>query len=189
MVSHDDWGRLVLQLVRELHEEPFQPRYRGRSAGRPVAGLQARLRSYFWPTPEQGLAATSTLMAPWFEEPGALSWRLVEHGAWGGEEGSRAEALAWHMLQWERATRQPVFSVALPTGHLEVDPERAPHVIWDSRASTPLVFPLDEFMAGREGLDSKTIFPRIGIVPGRGGSRKVGGARHPSRLRLRCSHA
>jgi len=157
-------------------------------------------------------------MAPWFEEVGELSRRLVEDGAWSSEERMRAEALAWRMLQWGRTARQSVFSAAvvevvfrralglpvafdppmssgwtkvaaLATAYLEGVPGRAPHVIWDSRVSTSLVFRLDQLLADRDGLDPKAVFPRIGVVPGRGGSRKVGGVRHPSRLRLRWSHA
>lgn len=214
---------LVRALVRDVHEEPFQPRYREDPVGGTVVGWPDRLRSYFWPTPEVDLGITARLLEPWFERAGVLSTRLVHQGAWTADERADATALAWGMLAWGGTTRQGDFSrpvveavfrralglaggddapmnsgwskvAALATGYLEGQRGRAPHVIWDSRVSASIVFRLDTWMANEGGpvpsdANPNQVFPRIGIVAGRGGSRKAGGAREPSRLRLNWAYA
>lgn len=214
---------LVGALVRSIHQEPFQPRYRTRAVGPAVVGWPDRLRSYFWPMPEVDSAITGRLIEPWFYLAGVLSTRLVEEGAWTADERADATALAWGMLAWGGTTRQGDFGrpvveavfrralglsgaddapmnsgwskvAALATGYLEGRPERAPHVIWDSRVSASIVFRLDAWMVNEGGpapsdANPKKVFPRIGIVPGRGGSRTAGGSREPSRLRLDWAYA
>jgi hypothetical protein len=157
-------------------------------------------------------------MAPWYERACELARRLEERGAWTYDERTAACEVAWNMLKWGRTTRQSRYSpdvveavfrralgmpidadppmnsgwtkvAALATAFLEGDPRRAPHVIWDSRVSTSLVFRLDELLVEEGRADAKQLFPRIGVVPGRGGSRAPGRARHLSRLQLRWSYA
>jgi len=214
---------LVAALVRDVQEEPFQPRYRGHAFGSDVVGWPDRLRSYFWPMPDVNLSVTARLIDPWFERAGGLSARLVQQGAWTDDERAEATALAWGMLAWGGTTRQADFCrpvveavvrralglpvtvdpplnsgwskvAALATAYLEGRRERAPHVIWDSRVSASIVFRLDASMANEggpapNGANPEKLFPRIGVVAGRGGSRKDGGARDPSRLRSRWAHA
>lgn len=214
---------LVSALVRDVHDEPFQPRHREDPVGGTIVGWPDRLRSYFWPTPAVDLGITARLMEPWFERAGVLSARLVQNGAWTADERADATALAWGMLAWGGTTRQRDFGrwvveavfrralglsgaddapmnsgwskvAALATGYLEGRPERAPHVIWDSRVSASIVFRLDASMTNDGDLapsdaNPTQVFPRIGIVQGRGGSRKAGGEREPSRLRLKWAHA
>ena len=210
--------RLLAELAEQIDREPYQPHYRRRPVGSQVVGWPDRLRAYFWPSPDVDLAETEDRMAPWFEAAGRLSRRLEERGAWSGEERDAACEVAWKMLSWGRTTRQERFSgpvvesvfrralgmpvrsdppmnsgwtkvAALATAFLEGDPRRAPHVIWDSRVSTSLVFRLDALLIEQGREDAKRLFPRIGVVHGRGGSRAPGGARHASRLHLRWSHA
>ena len=100
--------QFVAEFVRRIHDEPFQPRYRGRPVGALVVGWPDRLRSYFLPKPEVDLSATERLMEPWFERAGALSERLIEHGAWSDVERTEAADVAWTMLEWGRTTRQAI---------------------------------------------------------------------------------
>ena len=142
------------------------------------------------------LRATGETLTPWFQGAGVLSQRLLEGGGWGAEERRRAAVLAWQMLSWGRVTRQQAFSeqtveavfrralqvtggeaapmnsgwtkvAALATAFLEGDAARAPHVIWDSRVSTSIVWRLDRMV----GVDPKRHFPGLGAVLGRGGTR------------------
>jgi hypothetical protein len=119
--------------------------------------------------------------------------------------------LAWQMLTWGDVTRQRDFGgpvvervfrralglpggeaapmnsgwtkvAALATAFLEGDLVRAPHVIWDSRVSTSIVWRLDA-MLGEEATEvPRRAFPRIGVVAGRGGTR-------PRRLQHSWAHA
>lgn len=190
------------QLIAEVATEPFQTRYRRSKHGSEVIGWDERLLAYFWPTPDVDYKATAQLLGPWFEEAGRLS-ELLRSGAgrWTEKERERAAELAYAMLEWGRVTRQKEFSpdtvervfrralgvpnqwapmssgwskvAALATAHLEDRPDLAPHVIWDSRVSSSLVRRLDKLLAERD-MDPKVVFPRIGAVEGRGGSRARG---------------
>jgi hypothetical protein len=210
--------RLLSELANRIDRESYQPHYRRRPVGPQVIGWSDRLCAYFWPDPEVDLAETERRMAPWYAKAGEFSQRLEGRGAWTDGERTDACEVAWSMLAWGRTTRQGRFSpevveavfrralgmpvdadppmnsgwtkvAALATAFLEGEPGRAPRVIWDSRVSTSLVFRLDELLVEEGRADAKRLFPRIGVVPGRGGSRAPGRARHPSRLRLRWSHA
>ena len=115
------------------------------------------------------------------------------------------------MLEWGGVTRQHAFSeatvervfrralgvdggedalmnsgwtkvTALATAFLEGEWERAPQVIWDSRVSTSVVTRLEPLLIQDDVQDPKQIFPRIGPVTGRGGSR-------PRSFELCWSHA
>jgi hypothetical protein len=70
---------------------------------------------------------------------------------------------------------------AMATAFLEGERDRAPHVIWDSRVSTAIVWRLDRMLAETRGVEPKRSFPGLGIVGGRGGTR-------PRVLRLRWAH-
>ena len=193
---------LVRSLVERIHAQPFQPRYRLRPLGRHVIGWPARLRSYFWPTPSMDLDATSRAMTPWFERAGELARRLDDGSAWTLEHRDEATELALTMLRWGRvpprtpvspAVVEAVFQralgrrvtptppmnsgwtkvAALATAFLEEHPERNPHVIWDSRVSTSLIAHLDSVMIEAGARDPSPLFPGIGTVAGRGGTRKA----------------
>lgn len=154
--------------------------------------------------------ATSETLTPWFDEAGELSRRLLDGASWDLEERRRAAVLAWSILTWGGVTRQAAFSeatvevvfrralgiaggeaapmnsgwtkvAAMATAFLEGEVDRAPHVIWDSRVSTSIVWRLDRRLAGSQGADAKRSFPGLGVVAGRGGTR-------PRRLDLRWAH-
>src|SRR5690606_22680933 len=127
------------------------------------------------------------------------------------QESESAAELAYSMLEWGRVTRQKEFSpdtvervfrralgvsslwapmssgwskvAALATAYLEGSSEGAPHVIWDSRVSSSLVRRLDTMLAELR-LDPKALFPGIGAVAGRGGSRAQG-----LKTQLKWAHA
>jgi hypothetical protein len=61
---------------------------------------------------------------------------------------------------------------ALATAFLEGEPDRSPHVIWDSRVSTSIVVRLDQMLIGRPADVPRRTFPDIGVVPGQGGKRR-----------------
>jgi hypothetical protein len=201
---------LVRRLVDEIHQDLFQPMYRREPYGVRVTGWPARLRTYFWPHPVMDLRATAETLAPWFDEAGALSRRLLDDSGWGPEERRRAAVLAWSMLTWGGVTRQEAFSeatveavfrralglargeaapmnsgwtkvAALATAFLEADRDRAPHVIWDSRVSTAIVWRLDRMLRKAPVVDPRRPFPGLGTVGGRGGTR-------PRSLELRWAH-
>ena len=187
---------LVRALVEAIHDDPFQPQHRGEPHGDPVVGWPARAASYFWPHPVMDLRATHEVLQPWFDEAGELS-KQIGHG-WNAEHRRRAAILAWQMLSWGGVPRQKGFGesaveevfrralglpggarapmssgwtkvAALATAFLEGDPERAPHVIWDSRVSTSLVDRLEPVLAERR-LDPSVVTPGIGVVEGQPGA-------------------
>jgi len=201
---------LLRRLVDELRDEPYQPYFRRQPHGEAVRGWPARLRSYFWPHPTMDGRATAETLGPWFEEAGALSRRLLDGSGWQSEERRRAAVLSWQMLTWGGVTRQAAFSeetveavfrrslglmdgeaapmnsgwtkvAALATAFLEGDPMRTPHVIWDSRVSTSIVWRIDRMFDHMDGVDPKQVFPGLGVVLGRGGTR-------PKRLQRAWAH-
>ena len=210
-VNHASRSRLVASLVDQLDHEPFQPIHRKAPHGPPVQGWRARLESYFWPDPTTDYIHTTRLMQPWFTRAGRLSRILIDGAAWTPDQRSEATELAWTMLEWGRVTRQRAFSpgtvervfrkalgldvqgpvpmnsgwtkvAALATAFREDHPSASPHVIWDSRVSTAVTTRLERLMLA-EGLSQpKRLFPHIGPVPGRGGTR-------PRPRNLRWAHA
>ena len=207
-VRHD----LIRALVAQLHTEPFQAHHRRRSIGHIVTGWPERLERYFWPTPSDDLAATEHAIAPWFERAGTLAAILDCGGTWSADERDEVTQLADGMLDWGRVPQRngvtpnlvqavvqralgrrvepepPMNSgwtkvAALATAFLEGHGERHPHVIWDSRVSTSLISRLDTLMVNAGEDDPSGLFPGIGTVPGRGGTRAT--APLTTRLHLR----
>lgn len=207
-----DREHLIRALVESIHAEPHQPVFRGEPYGEPVVGWSARLSSYFWPHPVMDMRATHEVLSLWFDEAGDLARRLEAGDDWTDDERRRAAVLAWQMLTWGGVTRQEAFSeeqveavfrrslglsggesapmnsgwtkvAALATAFLEGEIERAPHVIWDSRVSTSIVWRIDRMLLAADGADPKRVFPGLGVVPGRDGS----GTR-PRKLHHRWAH-
>lgn len=184
-------------LVRRIHEEAWQPVYRKKAFNTPVTGWDARLKAYFWPSPQQGYAATCA-------EVDALANRA--HGlaqarkrGWNEAEQAEAVALAHAIFKWGGAPQDPrtvtpqsveqVFQAALgndatstanmnsgwtkvaafATAHVEGNLASCPQVIWDSRVATAIIGRLDAQLP--EGDSPASLFPGIGTVPGRGGTR------------------
>jgi len=192
---------LIRALVDELHHDAYdRPTSALGNAFDSVQGWPARLRAYHWPFPAMDLRLTAEVLDPWFAEAGELSKRLLEGVAWNEAHRRRAAALAWQMLAWGGVARQRAFSLAtveavfrralrqpggemapmnsgwtkvaaLATAFLEGEPDRSPHVIWDSRVSTSIVVRLDQMLVGGAANVSRRTFPGIGVVPGRGGKR------------------
>jgi hypothetical protein len=71
---------------------------------------------------------------------------------------------------------------ALATAFLEGHPSRAPDVIWDSRVSTLLVTRMEALLLEPGIRDPSYLFPHIGTVAGRGGTR-------PRKTQLGRAHA
>lgn len=203
---------LIRVLVEHIETEPFQAQYRRRPVGPVVRGWAERLKRYFWPTPSDGLSATFHTMTPWFERAGVLAAALDRGEAWTTHDRAAATHLAEAVLVWggvpQRAGTTPdvVEAVvqralgrhvhpeppmnsgwtkvaALATAFLETHPERHPHVIWDSRVSASIIARLDALMLRAGEGDPSAVFPGIGTVPGRGGTRAT--APLATRLRLR----
>ena len=202
---------LLHHLVRGIETDEYQPVHRGNPFGEAVQGWPERLRAYFWPAPSLGYTETEKAMERLFERAGVLATRVVNGTGWSDEERAEALSIATDMLEWGRVPqRSPVDArtveavfrrahgqplspappmnsgwtkiAALATAYLEGEPDRYPHVIWDSRVSASLITRLDRLM-GEAGLDDpRAVFPGIGYVAGRGGTRKTNPL--PARLDL-----
>jgi len=186
-------------LVEAIAEQPFQPMYRKKASGTPVTGWDARLSAYFWPAPAHGYRATDLAMQAIATTARALADALRERGAWSDDEGQRAVDLAHDIFAWggvpqdrQTVTAQSVAAVfraaldndreavahmnsgwtkvaAFATGHLEEIDAGQPHAIWDSRVAAAITSRLDRLLP--PGASPATLFPDIGTVPGRGGTR------------------
>ena len=211
-VTVPERAAVVRRLVDELHYDPFQPQYRKKAQGDRVTGWPSRLRAYFWPHPVMDLRATTETLTPWFDEAGALSRRLLDGAPWDPDKRRRAAVLAWLMLTWGGVTQQSGFSeetvesvfrralglcsdetapmnsgwtkvAAMATAFLEGESDRAPHVIWDSRVSTSIVWRLDRMLSELDDSVHRELFPQLGVVAGR-----VGSGTRPRRLQLRWAY-
>lgn len=186
-------------LVRDIHEQAFQPVYRKRAFGTAAKGWDARLRAYFWPAPTQGYSGTALGMQGIAKTSQQLAEALAGRGAWSETEQQQAVELAHAIFTWggvpqdpKTVTPQSVQEVvqaaldnnhearacmnsgwtkvaAFATGHLEDMAAEGPQAIWDSRVATAIVDRLDKLLP--EGADPATLFPGVGTVPGRGGTR------------------
>ncbi|WP_156404025.1 MULTISPECIES: hypothetical protein [unclassified Massilia] len=186
-------------LVKDIHEQPFQRVYRKRPFGAPVKGWDDRLRAYFWPAPAQGYRETAAGMRDIAQTARALAEALAERGAWDADEQARAVALAHAVFTWggvpqdpktvTASTVQDVVRAALDndadarahmnsgwtkvaafvTDHVDGLGTGRPQAIWDSRVATSIVDRLDGLLPA--GVEPATLFPGVGTVPGRGGTR------------------
>ncbi|SDF62816.1 hypothetical protein SAMN05428966_11842 [Massilia sp. PDC64] len=186
-------------LVRDIHAQPFQRVYRKRPFDAPVQGWDKRLRAYFWPAPAQGYRETAAGIRDIEQTARALAEALAEHGTWDADEQQRAVELAHAIFTWGGVPQDPktvtastveaVVRAALAddaearahmnsgwtkvaafvTGHLDGLGTGRPQAIWDSRVATSIVARLDGLLPA--GMDPATLFPGVGTVPGRGGTR------------------
>jgi hypothetical protein len=191
--------RYLKALVRDIHAEPFQPVYRRRPTGQPVTGWDARLQAYFWPGPDSGYQKTSAAMQKLTELSGQLAQALTKHGGWSEAEQLLAVQLAHDVFGWggvpqdadkvTPATVQAVYEAALredadaqaymnsgwtkvaafATAHLEDMESGCPQAIWDSRVATAVISRLDRIVP--QDTPIAGLFPGLGTVPGRGGTR------------------
>ena len=186
-------------LVRDIEAQPFQRVYRKRAFGAPVTGWDARLHAYFWPAPAQGYRETAAGMQDIVPTARRLAEALAEHGTWDAGEQQRAIELAHAIFTWGGVPQDPqtvtarsvqdVVRAALDndakarahmnsgwtkvaafvTDHVDGRETGRPQAIWDSRVATSIVGRLDGLLPA--GMDPATLFPGIGTVPGRGGTR------------------
>ena len=186
-------------LVRDIQVQPFQRVYRKRAFGAPVTGWDARLRAYFWPAPAQGYQETAAGIRDIVQTARALAEALAGHGTWDADEQRRAVDLAHAVFAWGGVPQDPktvtastVESVvraaldndakarahmnsgwtkvaAFVTDHLDGVGTGRAQAIWDSRVATSIVGRLDRLLPA--GMDPATLFPGVGTVPGRGGTR------------------
>lgn len=186
-------------LVRDIHTDPFQPVYRKRPFGAQVTGWDARLMAYFWPGPHHGYRETRAAMQTLTESSGRLAQALSERGHWSEAEQTEAVDLAHAVFEWggvpqdpdtvTPATVQAVYEAALrddpaaqanmnsgwtkvaafASAHREDQDGGRPHAIWDSRVATAIISRLERVVP--QHVDIAGLFPGVGTVPGRGGTR------------------
>jgi hypothetical protein len=191
--------RYLKALVRDIHAEPFQPVYRRRPTGQRTTGWNERLQAYFWPAPDSGYQKTSAAMQKLTELSGQLAQALTTHGGWNESEQLLAVQLAHDVFKWggvpqdadkvTPATVQAVYEAALrddadaqaymnsgwtkvatfATAHLEEMESGCPQAIWDSRVATAVISRLDRIVPHDTPIAD--LFPGLGTVPGRGGTR------------------
>ena len=203
---------LIDRLVQAIHTDAYQPMYRGQPWGEVVRGWPERLRAYFWPTPSLGYTETAKAMERLFDRAGVLATRIEVGTTWSDEARAEALDLTTEMLEWGRVPQRTPVEVhaveavfrrahgqrvsptppmnsgwtkvaALATAYLEGEQDRYPHVIWDSRVSASLITRLDRLMSEAGLGNPRDVFPGIGYVAGRGGTRKTDPL--PARLHLR----
>jgi hypothetical protein len=192
--------RIVNALVAEIHDKQFESKYRNRAIGVPaVKGWDERLRAYFWPNPDCGYEQTCAGLETLVRTGETLARALQNGGHWNEEEEALAIQFAYDVFAWgsvpqkpEKVTAANVLAVfrdalddnqhskalmnsgwtkvaAFATAHLESVDGGKPQVIWDSRVAASLIERLSGFLPDRE--TASNIFPDIGSVPGRGGTR------------------
>lgn len=194
-----DRAQHLAAFVRHLHEDQFQPTYRKKPIGEPVAGWNRRLLAYFWPTPDQNYQKTSSDTNGFGETSRELAEVLLQQGHWTEREQQRAVALAKSIFSWGGVPQKPetvtpenvehVFRSAIrndaaanakmnsgwtkvsafATAHLENSEGGQPQVIWDSRVAAAITSRLDKQLP--DDGNPAELFPGVGTVPGRGGTR------------------
>jgi len=196
--AHVSRKQYLEALVKCVHEEAFQPIYRKRPFGAAINGWDARLRAYFWPAPEFGYRETCLNMEAMTGMSRQLA-EALDQGPWNEDEQRQSIQLAHAIFEWGGVpqdadsvtahTVQQVYRAAIgnndaakasmnsgwtkvgafATAHLENIPRGQPQAIWDSRVATSIIYRLDGLLP--EGVALDTLFPGVGTVPGRGGTR------------------
>jgi hypothetical protein len=189
----------VHALVRSLQTSPLQPMYWKKPLGAPVTGWDARLLAYFWPKPEAGYRATADGMQAIEASANVLAEALDAAGSWNPAQQEQAVALAEAIFLWGDVPQDPatvtaghverVFRAALGNDAAAKAPMNSgwtkvaafasacretrsggkPQVIWDSRVAASITSRLDAQLP--VDVAPESLFPGVGTVPGRGGSR------------------
>lgn len=102
------WGRYIGDFVDQINTVPYQPMYRGRTVGSPVTGWDSRLKSYFWPNPSVGLAATDALLKPFLSRCKVLALKVGAKIPWTAAEQEDAVAVAHEIFKWGGVPQAPV---------------------------------------------------------------------------------
>lgn len=193
-------ANLLKALVEDIHKSPFQSQYRRRVMNIfPITGWDHRLNAYFWPNPSVNYATTHGKLQDMLNRAQELAGELQANEHWNDSKQTDAVQLANDIFVWGGVPQIPntvtaenvqaVFVDALngnadstalmnsgwtkvaafATAHLE-DISGKPLVIWDSRVAASIISRLDRLI-GETGNQPISIFPNIGTIPGRGGSR------------------
>lgn len=191
-----DREALVHAIVEQIEKERFQPIYRRNPHGACVTGWSDRLASYFWPRPSVGFDKTHETIQALVDRMTPLAQAADVGRAWSSREEKDAVEATVAIHRWGGVT-QPTFGAqdvrkviesalsgqpggpmnsgwtkvaALATDWLEGKKGRSPQVIWDSRVATSLTWRLDRLLSATGG-DPRKVFPGVGKVAGRGGTR------------------
>lgn len=187
---------LIERLVQSVAKTPFQAYFRRMPKGQPVVGWEARLNAYFWPRPENNRAETERELAGMIDRLSPLVRKRLEGATWTDAEAAAAVAVTTDIFKWG-GVRRSIPQISVDTVRSAIDsaiagkqvdgalmnsawtklaslasaslpPERQ-QAIWDSRVSHSLIGRLDA-LGGESGVTA--LFPRLGWIPGQGGTRR-----------------
>lgn len=190
----DNLDVLISAFVDDVESEEFQAFYRGHAYSDPVFGWRNRLSAYFWPSPEISFHESVKLVEELLRDGEQLASAPINIS---NEFRMKAEDFAKKVFNWGRVRQKningdvvlqvinaaisgepgnaPMNSgwtkvAAFATGHLEKKGKS--QAIWDSRVANSFIKRFDRllFNAGHKVLPDW--MPKIGIVPGRGGTRR-----------------
>ncbi len=166
-----------------------------------VNGWDKRLEAYFWPNPACGYEFTCNKLQDLTDQSRQLAEALQGGQSWSTDEGYAAIILANKIFVWGGVPQMPetvsaetvehVFRDALDarsdsealmnsgwtkvaafaTAHLETTESHRTQAIWDSRVATAIIGRLDSILGELPNKNPRDLFPGIGTVPGRGGTR------------------
>lgn len=195
---HEIINALVAEIQDAPFQAMYRKKATGTAA---VWGWDNRLRAYHWPSPSFGYEETCSGLDKLMGTGEALARALQESGGWNASEEALAVQFAKDVFGWGGVPQDPatitaanvleVFVDALAenrnskalmnsgwtkvaafaTAFLEDLDGGKPQVIWDSRVASALIGRLDGLMPAGVHDSVRAIFPDIGTVPGRGGSR------------------
>ncbi|SEE76517.1 hypothetical protein [Pseudomonas kilonensis] len=170
-----------------LEHEPFQiydRRRRNVYPAQAVQGLDARLSSYFWPSPGVSFVATEQVLQGFIEQARVLSLNLADNAdavlalfasicQWGGVRLPTQDADAVVANLQRAANRNAQQPAAMNSAWTKLYAMFYPDdfVIYDSRVATALVAIAEAVLNDAELGCFKTQYPNLGLIAGRGGSR------------------
>jgi hypothetical protein len=102
------WDRYIGDFVDQINTVPYQPMYRGRAIGSPVTGWDSRLKTYFWPNPRIGLAATDARLKPILSRCKVLAQKVSARTPWTAAEQKTAVEVAHDIFKWGGVPQDPV---------------------------------------------------------------------------------
>lgn len=101
------WGSYVVEFVKAIDSDPYQPMYRGKPVGKPVKGWDKRLQAYFWPSPRVGLAATEARLRPILSKCKALAAVTANSQPWTKKDQAEAVGVAFEIFKWGAVPQDP----------------------------------------------------------------------------------
>lgn len=185
--GHQGVGAWEARFAAYLEQEPFQiydRRRRQLYPAQPAQGLDARLGSYFWPSPEATFVATEQVLQGFIARARALSTNLASHAdevlglfaaicQWGGVRLPTEDAGAVVANLQRAAKRDAQQPAAMNSAWTKLYAMFYPgdFVIYDSRVATALVGIAEAVLDITELAGFKQQYPHLGVIAGRGGSR------------------